>query len=261
MFFESKIEEFRKKISETNMICITVDIDWASEYAIEKTIEFFNDINIPITLFVTHKSKVIESHKRNKLIDLGIHPNFIVDSSQGNTIDEIVDYCMNIVPDAKAVRCHRWYSSNDIYDKLIKEGIRYESNNCALLDDVKPFIHRSGLLSLPVYFEDGAYIQHGGNFDFQSISEKYFDKPGLKIIDIHPMHLMLNTPNFKYTRNIKDTLSRHEWNDLGKDQIEKLRYNGPGIYNFIMEMMDFMINKNINISTLEDIYKQIDIKY
>ena len=36
-----KLRKFRKIIENETIFCFTSDVDWASEYAIEKTIEFF----------------------------------------------------------------------------------------------------------------------------------------------------------------------------------------------------------------------------
>lgn len=262
MFCDSKIEEFRKKLQTENVICITTDIDWASEYAIEQTLNLFKDYNIPITAFATHESNILTSRaNEGDYIDLAIHPNFLVNSTQGNTINEIVDYCMKIVPDSRCVRCHRWYSSNDIYDIFVKKGILYDSNECTLLDSISPYFHRSGILRFPTYFEDGSYILHNGNLNFKDIVSKYFDKPGLKVIDLHPMHLMLNTPYFKYTRKIKDELSSEQWNNLDETDIEKLKYNGIGITKFIIELFEFIKKKKIEISTLEKLYNEVDIRF
>ena len=84
-----------------------------------------------------------------------------------------------------------------------------------------------------------------------------FDTPGLKVINLHPMHLLLNTPYFKYTREIKDRLSRSEWNHLDDGQIAKLAFEGRGITSFIEEMVDFFQKKGFAFRYLEDVYDWI----
>lgn len=93
---------------------------------------------------MTHPSEIINKNRRN--IDIGIHPNFIAPSSQGNSIEEVIDYCVNLAPDTKVFRAHRWFSSNDIYDYLSKKGFVYESNLCTDMEIIDSFIHRSGMI-------------------------------------------------------------------------------------------------------------------
>lgn len=71
------------------------------------------------------------------------------------------------------------------------------------------------------------------------------------------MHLMLNTPYFSYTREIKDRLSREEWNNLNEESIEKLAYPGEGIKNYIDKIMLTIQKNNIKSAFLENIYQWI----
>lgn len=250
------ITEMRDMLRADNYICFTADLDWATEFAIEDLLNGFEANGIKPTIFVTHPSKVVDKH-RDK-IDIGVHPNFIQPSSQGNTQDEVVDYCRRLVPETKVFRCHKWYGDNDIYEKLWNNGFRYESNLCTNMDDVEPFIHRSGMVSFPVFLEDGAYIIRNRKLDFEDVREK-FEKKGLKVINIHPMHYALNTPYFSYTREIKDRLSREEWNNLQPDDLSSLSYKGTGIRNFIEDLFQFSKNNAIKLITLKQVYEILSL--
>lgn len=242
----------REIFKKDNYICFTTDLDWAPEAAIEDALQLFMRNNIRPTVFVTHESGVI--HRFKDRIDLGIHPNFILPSSQGRNMEEIVDYCLKIVPDAKVFRCHRWYASNDVYDLMAEKGLCYESNLCAGLDLAQPYIHRSGMASFPVYFEDGAYILNRQPLDFKK-AKHYFDIPGLKVINIHPMHYTLNTPYFRYTREIKDRLSREEWSGMDEDTLKELSYKGAGIREFIQELVQYAKSGDRKAVALDEAYK------
>lgn len=246
------IDNARERFREENFICFTSDLDWAPEPAIEKTLKLFKKNGIHPTIFVTHPSDVISKYKNE--IDMGIHPNFIFPSSQGRNEDEVINYCMRLVPNAQVFRAHRWYSSNDIYDNLIKKGFTYESNVCTNMDLVEPFIQRSGMICFPVFFEDGAYILHSDKICFKNEKYKFIER-GLKVINIHPMHYALNTPFFQYTRKIKDRVTRKEWNEMSEDTLNSLRFKGRGIADFIQELIYFVLYKNIKIITLEQAYK------
>lgn len=246
------INEARKRFRQGNYVCFTSDLDWAPEAAIEETIGLFKKNGIRPTVFVTHPSAAIVDHKGD--IDLGIHPNFIAPSSQGDNIEEILDYCIDLAPEAKVFRSHRWYSSNDMYDALCRRGFLYESNLCTNMEIVDPFIQRSGMICFPVFLEDGAYVIRSEKLDFEPVKQKFMQN-GLKVINMHPMHYALNTPYFQYTREIKDRLTRQEWNAMDKEVLAGLRHEGRGIADFIRDMIAFVRENGIKVITLEQAYK------
>lgn len=241
-----------KRFRERNYLCFTCDLDWAPEIAIEKTLDLFLKNGIRPTVFVTHPSKVIEQYRDR--IDIGVHPNFIQPSSQGGDTEEVIAYCMRLAPDAKVFRCHRWFSGNDVCDSMAGKGFLYESNLCTKMEIVDPFIHRSGMLCLPVFFEDGSYIIQSEKIDFDSVKGRFLQN-GLKVIDIHPMHFALNTPYFQYTRQIKDRLSRQEWNAMDENTLSRLAYRGCGISDFILDLVEFAKTEKTELITLGQAYE------
>ena len=248
------IERLKRKSNEADGFCFTMDVDWASDVVIEYAVHYFKEREIPLTLFFTHRSHYIDQLVYNNEVAYGIHPNFIQPSSQGASKEEVVQYCMTQFPQAKAFRGHRWYADNDVYTSLYDKGIRYDSNLCTLLDVVPPFLHRSGMLSFPVFFEDGAYLYHELDLDFTS-ARSYFMQKGVKVINIHPMHLVINTPYFKYMRNIKDTLSREEWNDFSLESIDAYQNRTKtGISDFISECIEYTKKTKQETYTLEELY-------
>lgn len=251
-----QLDSCRSEWKKENNICFTMDVDWASEYAIEYAVSYFLKMEIPLTIFTTHKSDYLKNISDNPLIDIQIHPNFILPSSQGTNEDEIIDFCMGLVQNPLVFRAHRWYASNDIYEKLFAKGIRYESNLCTLFDNIEPYIHRSGMISFPVFMEDGALIQRGFSLKFTD-TQKWFEQSGIKVINLHPMHFILNTPYFRYTRDIKDMLSPQEWNGLGMEQIIKYRYSGEGITDYIKNLCEYG-KEHMNIVAFRDIYSKFD---
>ena len=109
-----KLAKARTELAQTKTVCFTSDIDWASEFAIEKSISFFRDANVPITYFLTHPSAAIQRSLDRGEIRAGLHPNFMPDSSQGASYDEVMDYCFKLLPGARGFRSHRHYDVNDV---------------------------------------------------------------------------------------------------------------------------------------------------
>ena len=90
-----------------NDILITIDTDWVPDFAIEKTADILIENQVKTTWFLTHNSKAIRRlFEYSDLFELGIHPNFMSDSTQGDSYEEIMKYLLCIVPDAKSIRTH-----------------------------------------------------------------------------------------------------------------------------------------------------------
>ena len=239
------------------IICLTFDVDWASEDAIKYTYGIIDRYSFKTTFFLTHKSTFIENLIKNNYIDAGIHPNFLAGSSQGKNMKDILEYCLKLHPDAISFRCHKYFENNDITELLYNEGFKYDSNLCTNLELVDPFIHRSGLIRFPIYFEDGAYLLHNNNLKFKDVKDNLFNRNGLYIVNIHPMHLAINTPDFSYMRKIKNSVSKKAWNNLTFNELEHLSYNGRGIRTFILELFDFIKKENLPVLNLKEVYESI----
>lgn len=157
-----KLDSAREILSHESLVCLTMDIDWASEYAIEQALDVFGKRKLPVTVFLTHKSHVIDRAMAEGEIKCGIHPNFMPDSSQGSSYQEVVDFCFDLLPNARVFRAHRYYDGNDPMEALTSHGIVCESNICTLMDILPPFLHRSQTVSFPIFWEDGAYLYYYG---------------------------------------------------------------------------------------------------
>lgn len=248
-----QIEKAREILREKNIIIFSMDIDWASEYVVSETLKYFKEKEVPLTVFLTHKSEVLAKALKEGNIKGGIHPNFMPDSSQGKNWDEVIDFCYSLLPEVRGFRAHRYFDVNDTVDKLWNKGVLYESNICTYLDTLPPFLHRSGMVGFPIFFEDGGYLYQNGSLNYEDIKER-IHRPGVKVINFHPMHFMVNTPYFSYTRDIKDRLSREEYNNLTETSIAKLHFQGRGISDLLKEMVDDIKDSHIETAFMDDVY-------
>lgn len=244
------------KIMRSKSLAFTFDIDWASEDVIKYCFDYFEKQEIPVTIFLTHRSTYLESKFNNPRYCFGIHPNFINGSSQGETYSEIIDYCIKLKRNIFGSRSHRYFDMNDTNELLYNKGIRWDSNTCTYLEVIRPFIHRTGILRFPIFLEDGGYLRANGDLHFMNIKSK-FDVEGLKVINIHPMHMFMNSPTFQYSRNKKDNISRDKMRNISLQDINLFRYKGLGIETFIKEMVDYVKENNYKLYSLEELYDEI----
>jgi hypothetical protein len=219
-----------------NNLIVSVDLDWACEPAIEETLDFLNDLNIQPIVFITHQSPRVEAAMDK--IDVGLHPYFNSNSSHGSTIQGVVNHVMDLPHNFRAFRCHRFATCNSSKQALVDAGMLISSNVCTDLEVISPFKDRFGLLEIPVFLEDGGYLwrKHPLKID-QHLSDTLLN-PGIKVIIIHPMHFSINTPNFSYMQNIKRGItSQKEWRYMSKRTLNKLRWHGYGIRDFLVELL------------------------
>ena len=239
------------------VFCFTSDIDWASESIIEYSHNVLSGNDLKLTYFVTHSSPFLNDLNEQNKVRLLIHPNFLPDSSHGNSFTEVIDYCLNLVPNADGFRSHRYFEVNDIMDDLEKRGFRFVSNHCTRCEThIKPLIHRSGLLSIPIFLEDGGYLLMDPDLNFNNLIPK-LRSPGLKVINFHPAHIAFNTPDFDYTRSIKDSMSRESWNNLDKSDLQNLENKQKlGIRTIIQQIINFAFDNNCKVLSMNEIYQE-----
>lgn len=172
------------------IFCFTIDLDWAKEEQIEETLHLFEEREIPLTPFITHKSEVIEKHYANKREYVGWHPNFHNDSTQGKNIKEILFNLHEMYPYAKGWRSHRWFQDYKFSKAFADLGCYYDSTVCMFLHaNIQPYQDYFGVWQLPVFFEDRFYMQ--GLWSLTPIMHT-LKSVGLKVFDFHPLHICEN---------------------------------------------------------------------
>ena len=246
---------------EMPVYAFTTDIDWASEDVLFLFFDKIKDFNITLDAFITHNSKIINSNELNGNLIKHPHPNFCLPSSHGKNEDEIIKYITKLVPNSLGLRMHR-FGTNSGIEHIFKEnfGYRYISNCINLLQrEIRPFVVESGMVSLPIFFEDGTHLYQKMSLEFEDFKSK-FSSNGLKIISFHPIDFVLNSNSYEFMRKVRDSVSRNEYNMMSKETIDKVQNNNKGIRNFICEIFEFVEENNFKVMTLDEIYSEISEK-
>ena len=230
-----------------SQLIITMDLDWASEAAIEEALGFLLERNAVPTIFTTHRSPIVEACM-NKL-DVGLHPYFGPDSSHGETISEVVRHVLDLPHNLSAFRCHRFGVCNTSRQAMVEAGMKISSNVCTDLEIIAPFRDRFGLLEVPIFLEDGGYLWRKHSLEVCPKLRNALIGPEKKVILIHPMHLALNTPHFEYMHTIKQSVSRQEWNALSSATLQRLRWQGRGIRDLLADILK-IVPGNSTLRTL-----------
>jgi hypothetical protein len=239
------------------VFCFTSDIDWASEPVIEHTQGIFSRNGIIPTYFTTHSSLYLDSLVKKKEAMGGIHPNFLEASSHGNSFDEVCGYFDCFLPEyRRCFRSHRFFDVTDTNMILRDKGYLYDSNVFTFMEKIRPYRHFSGFVRFPSCWEDGTHLRNTASLELGRLLP-FLDEPGLTIMSVHPLHMAINSPDFQYSRSLKDRLTREEMVAFAKESIAKVRHEGPGIATFFEEILQYVKRKGYPIYTLEELYQMI----
>jgi hypothetical protein len=175
---------------------LTADQDWAPDWALSDMLALLDAAGVPLHLFVTNESASVRGSAG---LTLGIHPNFLPGSTHGANVDEVVESCLSLVPDANTFRCHGYFDNTRIVWNLAARGFIADSNLLSFLQPgLGPIVHGAGVLRFPVFFEDDVFLDLGGpDLDLTQCLDLLWS-PGLKILTFHPALVAINAPSVGY---------------------------------------------------------------
>ena len=192
------------RVATEPVFVLTADQDWAPEWAVATFLERISKWGLPAHVFRTSPSARLDDAVKVGAIDQGWHPNFLPGSSHGATIDEVVQYCQRVFPGARTARAHCFAEDSFRMLALAKAGIVADSQNPTPCQGyLLPMIHVSGILRLPVYFEDDfAFYAADPSFSVNVFRKSLFT-PGLKILNFHPTFVGCNTPSLAQYNSVR----------------------------------------------------------
>ena len=210
---------------------ITLDIDWAPDYAIDFAANLLIEAQVRATWFVTHNSPAVDRLRQHPhLFELGIHPNFLPGSTHGKTESEILSHCMGLVPQARTVRTHGLVQTSNLLESIIDETpvsvdvSLFLPHAAALSPVVYYWENHKRLVRLPYMWEDDFEIVRPDSiFDLAAMIDR---GSGLMIMDFHPIHVFLNSVSLSTYRLLR-AMGRLE--DLPEEVVRKHRNTGRGV--------------------------------
>lgn len=213
-----------------------MDMEWVPDHILQNALDVFKCFDVPLTIFGTHNTKVdMERY------DLGIHPNFQKDEQP----EEVISKNLQMYPQANGVRTHGLYISTDLRKIFVNNGLKYESNYLIYKKIKEPFEMPSGTIQYPIYWEDDIWF----TYEKSEVDPKSLIEPsGTKVFSFHPNHIAFNTPTKQYYQNHKGAYYRNETN------IQELQYNGYGTRTALVDILEYLQDKNEKMKTMEEAY-------
>ena len=230
------------------VFAFTTDLEWASEEAIADTFGLFDDYGVPLTPFVTHDSNAVREHFASPDLRprVGIHPNFLPQSTHGGNEADVLDTASGLWPEARGFRSHGFFDNAHLTLALRQRGFHWDSNLPLFLQDqLVPLAHFSGLVRFPVFWDDYIHVHKGLPFDLREICS-LFATPGLKVINVHPLHLALNTASPEQYRRSKSL------------PLNATRFEGSGLRTLLTQLLDFVRERSFPTEYLDDLFLDYD---
>ena len=206
-------------------VCITLDIDWASDEILADALDLISSLDVPVTLFCTHTSRLLEGLDPAR-VELAWHPNFLGPADD----EEVVEDMARLFPGCRGVRSHALFFHSRLAPMYLSRGIRYLAHDLRFAEPLlAPSTHWSGLVNVPGFWEDDVHsLYFEGDFDPDLVD---LASPGLKVFDVHPIHLRLNT----------DRMSRYEAAradiEAGRDLDQHVNTETHGSRTFLVEVV------------------------
>nr|WP_152980278.1 hypothetical protein [Tsuneonella troitsensis] len=199
-------------------------------------------------MFATHRSDRLRSYVDADAIDIGIHPNCFDGSDQGKDADEVLSFLLGLYPEATISRSHGYYDNSRFAARVFAHGLRYDSNTCHIgLPAIAPIPMWTGITRLPVFWEDDIHWAQGKRFVMDQAFRETLTTPGLKILDIHPVHYGFNVDGAAHYEVIKAMTCTATHDDLRRHANA-----GPGVATFLTSIFDCLDDAKIAVTSFRD---------
>ncbi|MGC2449296.1 MAG: hypothetical protein WA477_16725 [Candidatus Sulfotelmatobacter sp.] len=240
------------RVASKPVFVLTADQDWAPEWANEIFLQKVAQWKVPAHVFRTSPSARLDEAIRNGIIEQGWHPNFLPGSSHGPTVDEVVDYCKRMFPGARTARGHCFAEDSFRMRALAKAGIIADSQNPTPCQGyLLPTIHVTGILRLPVYFEDDVAYDAADHAFTVDVFRKTLFTPGLKIFNFHPTFVGCNTPSLAHYNEVRGKV-------FGSSEPAKgVHWTGRGTANMLDELMNDIHSAGYKLSSLHSVVDEL----
>jgi hypothetical protein len=220
---------------------LTFDIDWAPDWCIELCVDICRAYELPATFFATHPTDIISDLQADSLFEVGIHPNFLPGSSHGSHVGEIMDYCMDLVPDAQSMRTHSLMQSSLIFAVIADKYPEIKSDVSLLLplhDWLTPTVLYLGesnrpLIRVPYFWEDDVFAVRP-DWDWLG---KPPQSNGLRVFDFHPVFVALNIATLTGYKGLKAEIAPRPLFEATQEAFEPFINPGRGARTFLEAMV------------------------
>ena len=249
----------RKSNRVEDLICLTVDAEWAHPDVLADVTRAFDERGLRATLFCTHPNIPAGNHER------ALHPNFRKNGdtmrllarqhadfeawSETKVYDFVVAHTKSFCSEAVGVRTHSLFYDSDLMPIYRSHDLRYDSSvYLPFMPQIAPVRKELGVLEMPIFYMDHIDLTERMT-DFR-IPSLRLDQPGMKIFDFHPNLVFVNA------RSNDDYLaSKPYYHDVAR--LRGMRRPGRGVRTLFLELLDYVAGRQMQSLPLREICQLI----
>jgi hypothetical protein len=221
---------------------VTFDVDWAPDWAIALCAGLCRDRGIPATFFATHASPLLDELRRDPLFEAGIHPNFLAGSTHGATFEEVMAFCLKMVPEARAMRSHDLFSCSSLFALIISRFGQIRTDSSLFLPgaascDPTVLYHGNpvgALVRVPFSFADNVAARSPGwRWDAEP---KHSGET--MVFDFHPSLIALNLGKPDAYGQLKSALAGRPLQFASRDDFAPYVNAGAGARTYLKYLLE-----------------------
>jgi ubiquinone/menaquinone biosynthesis C-methylase UbiE len=232
-------------------LCLTADLDWASEWAVQTFLDFAAEFGVRPTVFATHRSAALDRALASGAAEVGAHPNFLDGSTHGSGVEAVVEHVCALYPEARVFRAHAFRDDTYITDAFARRGFTHDSNiGLYLQPRLGPLEHHSGLVRFPVFWEDDIHFRNSGDWCVDHWIDAFLT-PGLKILNVHPFMFAVNATSVAHYQSQKRHIPT-----LGPADLAEAGHRGDGVQTFLRSLFTALTGRGVSFSTLGELHRQ-----
>jgi hypothetical protein len=225
-----------------DLTAITFDVDWAPDWSVALCADLCRKHSVPATFFATHPSAALRDLLADPLFEVGVHPNFMDRSSHGSTPREVMNYCLDMAPSARAMRTHGLIQSTALLGLISDDFPTIETDVSLLLPGheglapvdwyADPGSRR--IVRLPYFWEDDIHACQP-RCDW---TQPQPTAPGLRIFDFHPIHIALNMDTLNRYATLKRSMNGTPLFRCTRHHASEHVNHGAGARTFLETLLD-----------------------
>jgi hypothetical protein len=226
---------------------LTFDTDWVSQALLDCSLRLLEAAGVKATIFCTGPYDLGSSG----LFEAGLHPNFLPDSTQGDSPEATMLFLRSLYPEAVGSRSHKYYWHSGIRPLLLRHDVTYD---CSLLLIQQPHLRvydHLGLKRIATWWSDNIHLLH--KEDFTRFDLPGLHEPGIKVLDFHPIHVALNTPSLEWYRKVMSTLP--PVSELTGEIVDAVRHDGFGVATLLASVAERIVAGQGSGLTLREVVK------
>jgi hypothetical protein len=224
--------------------CFSMDTDWCTAETIRYVFDHIVDSRLALTMFCTDNYPVLSERPRT---EIALHYNM-----ENGGFEQSFKYIAEQFPEARGSRGHSLAFSERLRPVFRERRIAYDSSYLMYcLPHIRPFLIGRGLWEYPIYFMDMFHMEMAMNNGPEAPAKGELALSGLKVLDFHPVHLLLNTPTFEFYFQHK-----HFYHDT--EGLLRHAYPGFGVRSLFEQYQKWVLEEGWQQSTLLELTARID---